>query len=461
MKPARCLSSLCLALLLAGCTLGPDYQRPALDSTPQFRHAEGWKPAEPADALARGAWWQLYGDARLDGLVERLVLDNQNLAASAAQYRQARALVGSARAALYPSLGLGAGLNRSGSASAATSQSYDLGLDATWEADLWGRLRRNLEASEADYQASAAELATLRLSLQAELVRNYLQLRVQDRQAQLLEQTVEAYQRSLTLTQNQYRAGIAPRSDVTQATTQLRNTQAQLIDLEWQRAQLEHAIAVLVGTAPAQLRLEADEALPQLPQIPPQLPSTLLERRPDVAAAERRVMAANARIGVARAAYFPSLTLSAGAGYRGARFADWVSQPNRYWSLGPQLGLPLFDGGARRADNARAAAVYDATVAQYRQTVLDGLREVEDALVQLQVLEREALIRQQALDSARETLRLVENQYRAGLIDYLNVASAQATTLSSERALLDLEASRLLASVQLIAALGGGWSGSE
>jgi len=478
MTPIRLLTPLCLGLLLAGCAIGPDYQRPALDAPAQFRHIDGWKPAEPADEVEQGAWWKHYGDAELDALVERLELDNQNLAAAEARFRQAQALVRSARAAFYPNLDVSAGATRSGSGggtdtfvtngntisgggSSRVSQSYNLGLSANWELDVWGRLRRGLEASRADFQASAADLAALRLSLQGELVRNVLQLRVLDRQAELLEQTVAAYERSLRLTENQYRAGIAPRSDVTQATTQLRNAQAQRIDLEWQRAQLEHAIAVLVGRSPAELQLAGDIQPPEVPAIPPQLPSSLLERRPDVAAAERRVMAANARIGVARAAYFPSLGLSASGGYRGSSFADWIDLPNRYWSVGPQLALTLFDGGARRADNERAIASYDETVASYRQTVLEGFREVEDALIQLQVLEREVEVQRQALEAARETLRLVENQYKAGMLDFLNVASAQATALSSERTLLNLEGNRLLASVQLITALGGGWQASR
>ena len=456
------LAPLGLAIVLGGCAVGPDYQRPAFEAPQQFRHAEGWKGAAPADEAERGAWWQLYGDEELNALVEQLNLDNQNLAASESQYRQARALVRSARASFYPNLGISAGAGRSGSGSNvagqnAINQNYDLGLNLAWELDIWGKLRRNLEASDAEFQASAAELAALRLSLQGELVRNYLQLRVLDEQSRLLERTVQAYQRSLKLTENQYNAGIAPRSDVTQAITQLRGTEAQLVDLQWQRAQLEHAIAVLIGKAPAKLAIVARTGWPALPQVPPAVPSELLERRPDVAAAERRVMAANARIGVARAAWFPSLSLSAGGGYRGASFADWIELPNRYWSVGPQLALTLFDGGARSADNERVVAAYDGTVANYRQTVLIGFREVEDALIQLQVLEREAVIQQQALEAAQETQRLVENQYKAGMLDYLNVASAQATALSSERTRLTLEGNRLLASVQLITALGGGW----
>lgn len=472
---ARTLVSLLLASVLGGCALGPDYQRPELAAPMQFKQVAGWKAATPGDALERGAWWQLYGDAELDALVERLQLSNQNLAAAEAQYRQARALVRGARASFYPSLSSSAGVTRSGqgggdstlrtadgvsvsgSNASSISKRYELGLSAAWELDIWGKLRRGLEASRAEYDANAADLAAARLSLQSELVQNYLQLRVLDEQKRLLDATVAAYARALRLTENQYDAGIVPRSDVTQATTQLRSTQAQAIDLDWQRAQLEHAIAVLVGASPAELSIAPRESVPQLPQIPVALPSQLLERRPDVAAAERRVMAANAQIGVAEAAWFPDLTLSASGGYRGSSFADWIEVPNRFWSLGPQLALSLFDGGARRAELERTEAVYEQTVAQYRQAVLDSFREVEDQLVQLRVLEQESAVQRQALDAARESLRLIDNQYRAGTLDYNSVVNVQATALSNERTSLTLLGSRLTASVQLIAALGGGW----
>lgn len=472
---SRTFVSLLLAGMLGGCALGPDYQRPALAVPAQFKQVDGWKTASPADALERGAWWQLYGDAELDALVERLQVSNQNLAAAEAQYRQARALVRGARASFVPTLSGSAGVTRSGQggggdsrfsessavSGSSVSKSYDLSLSAAWELDLWGKLRRNLEASQADYAASAADLAGVRLSLQSELVQNYLQLRVLDEQKRLLDATVAAYARSLRLTENQYRAGIVPRSDVTQATTQLKSTQAQAIDLNWQRAQLEHAIAVLVGVSPAELSIAPRERLPALPEVPVALPSQLLERRPDIAAAERRVMAANARIGVAEAAWFPDLSISASGGYRGSSFADWIEVPNRFWSLGPQLALTLFDGGARSAELQRTQAVYDQTVAQYRQEVLDSFREVEDYLVQLRVLEQESGVQQEALDAARESLRLIENQYRAGTVDYNAVVNVQATALNNERSNLTLLGNRLLASVQLIAALGGGWQGEQ
>ncbi|WP_397377695.1 efflux transporter outer membrane subunit [Pseudomonas sp.] len=464
-KPARAsIGLLTLSLLLSGCMLGPDYQRPALEAPAQFKQIEGWTLAKPGDELARGQWWQLYNDAELNALVERLNVSNQNLAASEAQFRQARALVQGARAAFMPTVSGSAGATRgsqaSGSSTASSSgvtRSYDLSLNAAWELDVWGKLRRSLESSRAGFEASAADLAAVKLSLQTELVQNYLQLRVLDDQQRLLDATVAAYARSLKLTENQYNAGIVPRSDVSQALTQLKSTQAQAIDLKWQRAQLEHAIAVLIGVPPSELSIAAREQLPTLPEIPLAVPSQLLERRPDVAAAERRVMAANAEIGVAEAAWYPDLNISASGGYRGSSFANWIDLPNRVWSLGPQLALTLFDGGARQAERERSEAAYDQTVAQYRQAVLDSFREVEDALVQLRVLEEEAGVQQEALAAARESLRLIENQYRAGSVDFNSVVNVQATALNNERNTLSLLGTRLTTSVQLIAALGGGW----
>ena len=466
--PFRLLTLALLVGSLSACALGPDYQRPELDIPEQYRQVQGWKPAAPADALERGAWWSRYDDWELDALVERLNVSNQNLAAAEAQYRQARALVRGARAAFYPtvSAGVEAGRSSSGSGSqgvtsSSRQDSYDANLGLNWQLDLWGRLRRTLESERANAQASQADLAAARLSLQAELVQNYLQLRVLDEQRRLLDATLEGYQRSLRLTENQYRAGIAPKSDVSQALTQLKSTQAQAVDLEWQRAQLEHAIAVLIGLPPAKFSISVRQGVPQLPDVPPALPSQLLERRPDVASAERSVIAANAGIGVAKTAWFPDLSLSALGGYRGSSFADWISLPNRYWSLGPALALELFDGGARRAELERAEAAYDQTVAQYRQTVLDAFREVEDALVELSVLEREQQLQQEAVAAARESLRLIGNQYRAGTVDFNSVVIVQAAALNNERSALTLLGNRLRASVQLVAALGGGWETRE
>ncbi|TDL93935.1 efflux transporter outer membrane subunit [Stutzerimonas stutzeri ATCC 17588 = LMG 11199] len=468
--PLQPIAAAVLALSLSACTLGPDYQRPELPVAAEFKQAEGWKPASPADVLERGEWWRLYGDAELDALVARLNLSNQSVAAAEAQYRQARALVRGARSQLFPIVSGSAGVTRAGQSSGSTGttttggsvgESYEAGLSVSWEADIWGRLRRNLEANRANLQASAADLAAIRLSLQAELVQTYLQLRVIDEQQRLLDQTVEAYARSLRLTENQYRAGIVPKSDVAQAQTQLKSTQAQAIDLRWQRAQLEHAIAVLIGVTPAELDIAAREYIPALPDMPRAVPAQLLERRPDIALAERQVMAANANIGVAEAAWYPDLTLSASGGYRNSSFSDLFSVPNRFWSLGPQLALTLLDFGSRRAEVERAEASYDQTVANYRQTVLDSFREVEDYLVQLRVLEEEAVVQREALEAAQESLRLIENQYRAGTVDFLSVVTVQTTALNNERTNLTLLGDRLTASVLLIAALGGGWDAQQ
>ncbi len=469
-RGSRLLSlSLCVALLSA-CAVGPDYQRPQTAEIAQYKEAAGWTQANPSDALARGAWWELYGDQQLNELIERLNSSNQTVAQSEAQYRQAQALVRSARGAFYPSVDLSLGKTRSsqgtGSSSSSLSSSssgirdtYNAELGVSWEADVWGKLRRGLEADEASAQASFADLAAMRLSQQSELVQNYLQLRVIDQQKRLLEATVAAYQRSLQMTQNQYRAGVSGRDAVAQAQTQLKSTQADLVDLIWQRAQFENAIAVLTGQAPADFSIAEVQTIPKLPQVPVSLPSQLLERRPDIASAERSVIAANANIGVAKAAYYPDLTLSLSGGYSSSTSQNLISLPNRFWSVGPKLALPLFDGGQRSAEVDRTEAVYDQTVAQYRQTVLDGFREVENYLVQLKVYEEEAAVRQEALDAARDSLRLTENQYKAGLIAYIDVVVVQATALSNERSVLNILQSRLIASVQLIAALGGGWDG--
>jgi NodT family efflux transporter outer membrane factor (OMF) lipoprotein len=456
--------------MLSACAVGPDYQRPQTAEIAQYKEAEGWTQANPSDSLARGAWWELYGDQQLNGLIEKLNSSNQTVAQSEAQFRQAQALVRSARGAFYPSVDLSVGKTRSsqgtGSSSSSLSSSssgirdtYNAELGVSWEADVWGKLRRGLEADEASAQASFADLAAMRLSQQSELVQNYLQLRVIDQQKRLLEATVAAYERSLKMTQNQYRAGVSGRDAVAQAQTQLKSTQADLVDLIWQRAQFENAIAVLTGQAPADFNIAEVQTIPKLPQVPLSLPSQLLERRPDIASAERSVIAANANIGVAKAAYYPDLSLSLSGGYSSSTSQNLISLPNRFWSVGPKLALPLFDGGIRSAEVDRTEAVYDQTVAKYRQTVLDGFREVENYLIQLKVYEDEAAVRQEALDAARDSLRLTENQYKAGLIAYIDVVVVQATALSNERSVLNILQSRLIASVQLIAALGGGWDG--
>lgn len=461
------VAALALALLTA-CAVGPDYRRPDAAAPVQFKAAQGWVAAAPADDQAKGDWWAAFGDAQLNALVEELNRGNQSIAQYEAQYRQAQAAVRGSRGALFPSVSASAGKTRAaqGTGSSGSSLSnastgirttYNAQLGVSWEPDLWGRLRRTLEANEGNAQASLADWANIRLSMQSQLVQNYLQLRVLDAEKRLLQSTVDTYQRSLELTTNQYQAGISGPDAVAQARTQLKSAQADLIDLTWQRAQYENAIAVLMGKAPADFTLAETEQVPALPVIPVGLPSQLLQRRPDIAAAERAVMSANAGIGVAKAAYYPDLTLSASGGYSSSSFSNWISLPNRFWSVGPSLALTLFDAGQRSAEVDRSVAVYDQTVAQYRQAVLDGLREVEDYMAQLKTYQEEALVRRQALEAARESLRLTTNQYRAGLIGYLDVVTTQATALSNERSVLALDQSQLVASVNLIVALGGGW----
>ncbi|MPS49672.1 efflux transporter outer membrane subunit [Methylobacillus sp.] len=459
-----------LSLLLPACMVGPDYRRPQTVAPAAFKHQEGWSIASPADDIPKGEWWKRYGDAELNQLVARLNNSNLTLAQYEAQYRQAFALAQSARGALWPQLNATLGKTRAGQGAGSSTSSqavqvsgirttYNAALNASWEIDIWGRLRRTLEANRASAEASLATLAAMRLSMQSELVQNYLQLRVMDQQKRLLTETADTYRRVVQLTESQYKRGVVASADVAAATTQLKNTEAELVDLVWQRAQLENAIAVLIGEAPANFSLAEADTMPQLPAVPAAVPSQLLERRPDVAAAERSVMAANANIGVAKSAYYPSLTLSATGGYRSRTFDDWMTMPNRYWSVGPQLAMTLFNGLQNKYNVVQAEASYDAAVAGYRQTVLTAFQEVEDYLVALHTLGEEATLREESVAAARKALRQYTNQYRVGLIGFLDVVTAQTTALNSERTLLTLQQSRLISSVQLIAALGGGWDG--
>jgi NodT family efflux transporter outer membrane factor (OMF) lipoprotein len=453
----RLLLAASVAVLMTGCAVGPDYVRPDVSTPANYKELEGWKAAQPRDDVVRGEWWRLYGDPVLDDLEAQVASANQNLAQAQAQYRAARALVESSRASYFPTLDANASSvssNRTG----AIRNTHTLTLDAAWEADLWGRVRRTVESSRASAEASAADAEAAKLSAQAELAVNYFQLRALDAQRQLLDDTVAAYEKSLQLTRNRYASGVVAKVDVVQAEAQLRTTQAQAVDTDEQRAQLEHAIALLVGKSPAQLSLPRVPLKAETPVVPVGLPSQLLERRPDVAAAERRVAAANAQIGVAKAAYFPDLTLSASGGYVSSSFAQWLTVPNRVWSIGPALAATIFDAGRRRALTDQAVANYDAEVAAYRQTVLNAFREVEDYLVALRVLEQEAEVQAQALQAARQSVQLTTNQYQAGIVNYLSVVTVQASALASERTAVDLLSRRLVASVLLVKALGGGWS---
>jgi len=467
---SRLFIGIATALLAAGCAVGPDYQRPATAVAPdaKYKEADGWKTAQPGDGVDRGKWWQVFGDTQLNTLQEQLQISNQNIQAAEARYRQARAAVQQARSSFLPTIGTSAQSTRGnfvGSSSTgvvgskAIGQRYSASLDANWELDVWGRVRRDVEASAATAQASAADLAAVRLSAQAELALDYFQLRISEAQQRLYEKTVADYERSLQLTRNQYAVGVAGRSDVVQAEAQLKSAQAQAVDVGVQRAQLEHAIAVLIGKTPAELSIDYAQPPSNLPEIPLGLPSELLERRPDIAAAERQVAAANAQIGVAKSAYFPSLTLAGSGGYQSSTFNHWLTAPNRFWSVGPELALTLFDFGARRAQTAQAVAAYDETVATYRQTVLTGLQEVEDNLVAIRLQTHELEFQQAAVQSAREALNLVNNQYKAGTVSFLNVLTAENTALTNERTLLQLRGQQFTASVNLIKALGGGWDG--
>lgn len=458
------------ATALAACTAGPDYVRPSVETPSSYKEAQGWKPAEPRDGQPRGAWWEVFDDPTLNALASQVTVTNQSIKAAEAQVRQARALTDAARAAFFPVVSANASATRSGSSTGTSStgsgttvnlggvrNNYNVALDLSWEIDLWGRVRRTVEASEATAAASVGDLESATLSAQAQLVSDYLLLRVQDAQIRLLQDTVAAYERSLQLTRNQYAVGVVGRADVAQAETQLKSTQAQAIDAAALRAQLEHAIAVLIGKPPAEFSLPAEPGTAKFPEIPPGLPSELLERRPDIAAAERRAAAANAQVGVAEAAFFPSLTLSATGGFQSSLLSELFTLPSRYWSLGPALAQVIFDAGLRRAQSAQAIAAYDQAVANYRQTVLTGFQEVEDNLVALRVLEQEAAVQEEAVKSARESLAIVLNQYRAGTANYLAVVVIQAATLNNERTAIDILGRRLAASVALVKALGGGW----
>jgi NodT family efflux transporter outer membrane factor (OMF) lipoprotein len=471
--PLRLFALVPAFALLASCTVGPNYVRPTADTPAAFKEMEGWKTAQPRDQELRGKWWETYNDPLLNGLEEQVSVSNQNLAQAAAQFRQSRALVQSARAGFLPTVSGGASVTRGQSSlntdsqnqtfvqsSRSPSSSYSLPLDAVWEADLWGRVRRTVESNEAGAQASAADLEALRLSIQAELAQNYFQLRALDAQRQLFADTIAAYQRSLTLTQNQHAAGVVAKVDVIQPQTQLRTTQAQSLDIGVQRSQLEHAIALLIGKPASNYSLAVAPLAATPPVLPVGLPASLLERRPDIAAAERRMAAANTQIGVAQAAYYPSLTLSASGGFQSSSFSNWLTAPSRFWSLGPALAQTLFDGGLRRAQTDQAIAAYDANVAGYRQTVLTGFKEVEDNLAALRILEEEATIRDEAVQNARQSVALTTNQYKAGIVSYLNVVTVQATALANERAAVDVLNRRLAARVLLIKALGGGWDAS-
>jgi NodT family efflux transporter outer membrane factor (OMF) lipoprotein len=460
--------------LLAGCAIaGPNYRKPSVETPGVFKEAPpaGWKHAQPSDAALRGKWWELFGDPALNTLEEQVSVSNQNLAQAEAQFRGARAAVALARAGLFPTVTAGAQVTRShgggssrssgSSSSGGDARIYQVPIDFTWELDLWGRVRRQVESEVAAAQASAADVENVRLSLQAELAVDYFQLHGLDEQKQLLDSTVREYETALKITSNRHDQGVASGADVAEAQTQLETARAEAIDLGVARAQLEHAIAILIGKAPAELTIPEAPIHFAPPVAPIALPSELLERRPDIAAAERRVAAANAQIGVAQAAFYPTLSLNASGGFESSTLGKLFSLPSRFWSVGPQLLGTLFDGGQRRAVVEQAEANYDATVAAYRESVLDAFQAVEDNLSALRVLADEATQQVAATNAAERSLALTRNRYNAGIATYLEVITAQNAAYSNERNTVDLRIRQMTASVNLIKALGGGWTTGE
>src|SRR5579872_2008767 len=441
--------------LLASCTVGPDYQRPAAIVPANYKEG-GWKIGTPTDALDRGAWWSVFKDPVLDGLMREVDVSNQTLKAAEAAYREARAVLGQTRAAYYPTVSGTGGGTRSHQERIYQTQ-INVSAAASWDIDLWGKIRRAVEAQTATVEASDADLASARLSAQSQVAILYIDLRAADEQKRILDESAKAFAQSLEITRNQYKAGIAAAGDVAQALTQLQTTEAQGVGVGVQRAQFEHAIAVLVGKAPADFALVPAPLATSVPLTPPGIPSTLLERRPDIAAAERAMAAANAQIGVAEAAFYPDLTLQASYGFTSSAIDTLFKLANEVWSFGPQLSLIIFDGGLRNAQVEAARAEFDRTTANYRQTVLAGFQQVEDELASLRILEEQAEAEAKAVQSAREAERLILNQYKAGTVNYTSVITAQTVRLADEQTALAIQENRLIASVTLIEALGGGF----
>jgi len=468
------LSAFCLLLFTSACSIGPKYSKPAVTAPPAYKELAPnppgttgeWKAGQPQDQVIRGKWWEIFHDPQLNSLEERVEVSNQNLKVAEAQFRQARALVRFTHAGLYPTITTNPSITgeqlsknapNAGSNFGQTQGDFVLPFDLSYEADVWGRIHHTVEAARENAQASAADLETLRLSIHSELAFDYFQLRGLDAQKQLLDSTVTAYQKALELTTNRYNGGLAPKAEVAQAETQLESTQAQAIDVEVERAQFEHAIAVLAGLPASTFSIPPSprETLP--PQIPVGVPSQLLERRPDIAAAERRVAAANAQIGVAQTAFYPSLLLSASGGFEGSGITNWLSWPSHLWAVGPSLLQTLYDAGARHAVTDQAWATYDANVASYRQSVLTAFQEVEDNLAALRILDEEGRKQRQAVEAAEHSLALSTNRYKGGLVTYFEVITAQSIALTNERVAVDILTRRLSSSVLLIKALGGGW----
>ncbi|CAN5866364.1 efflux transporter outer membrane subunit [soil metagenome] len=465
--PRAALAAAVSAAILSACAVGPAYERPTAAVSAAYKEAPaadaGWLPAAPADALDRGEWWTLFGDAQLDGLMQQVQVSNQNVAAAVAAYDQARALVRQQRATLFPAVTLDGSAARTGGNGrvSGTGNSTQLGLGASWEPDLWGQLRLGVQSAQASAQASEADLAAARLSAQGELAIDYFSLRDADAELALLATTVDAFQRSLTITQNRYAAAIAAKTDVLQAQTQLANAKADVAALRGQRANLEHAIAVLIGKAPGDFSLPPGEWKTSIPAVPLGVPSTLLQRRPDIASSERAVAAANAQIGIQRSAYYPSINLSGSFGTAGSSIGDLFKASNTLWSLGLSAAQTVFDAGAIAARVEGAEAARDAAAARYRQTVLSAFQAVEDQLSTTRALAEQDALRREASQAADATEQQLLNRYKAGLVSYTEVVTAQASALSARRTLAQLVASRQTSAVALIQALGGGWHARE
>ncbi len=458
-------------LLLSGCAVGPRYSKPTVSPPPGYKEVPpDWKSAQPNDQIARGKWWEIFQDTQLNSLEEQINVSNQNLKAVEAQFRQARALVRFNRAAYYPTVTAGASAEREhlsqhrplvSSSTQTNATDLVIPFDVSYEADVFGRVRHTVEAARSSAQASAADLESVSLSLHAELAVDYFQMRTLDAEEQLLNSNVTAFERALELTQNRYTGGVASAVDVAQAQTQLENTRTQAIDVLIQRAQNEHAIAALTGQPASTFSISPAAWNTPPPAIPPGLPSDLLERRPDIAAAERRVAAANAQVGEARAAYFPVFSLTGSGGFESTSIATLIQGPSGFLTAGASAAMTAFDVGRRRALSEQARAAYDESEANYRQTVLTALREVEDNLATSRILNDEAKAQQAAVAAAKHSLDLSTNRYKGGVVSYLEVTTAQSTALADERAAVDILRRRMTASVSLIKALGGGWNSSS
>jgi NodT family efflux transporter outer membrane factor (OMF) lipoprotein len=460
----RVCAAAAVLLVSSGCMIGPKYVRPEIPSPAAFKEAPpaGWSDAQPSDGTPRGAWWTVYQDPGLDALENRVSISNQNVLAADAQLRAAKAAVRVTRAGLFPTLDATPSATVSGKGGAAgTQRQYSIPLDLTYQTDVWGNIRRSVAANSAVAQASAAELENARLLYQSELAEDYFQIQGLDAERTLLEATVQSYERNVQLTQDRFDGGVASQGDVALAQTQLETVRAQSIDLGVQRAQFEHAIAVLTGHPPSELSMPDAPKQSPPPVLTVGLPSSLLERRPDIAAAERQVAAANEEIGVAKSALFPSLNLGASAGSQAGAVLALLSVPTRAWSLGAQVAETLFDGGKRRAQVKVTQASYDAAVANYRQTVLTGFQQVEDNLSELRILADQAEIVDRAVAAAQQSLDISTTQYRGGLANYLQVITAQTSLLQNQRAAVDILTRRLVASVSLVQALGGGWDAAQ